>query len=278
MKQIEVFVDSIYKNTKGNKEEIIELKEEMKNHLLEAVQELKAEGKTEKEAIELAIERFGGEQELRSVVAQLVTAQRTFAQWVLYLAIVVLVVSFAVFGAIWYNEESQSHKLSLVATDIATLLEDKTSITPAMKASIQDKVDEAEFISSIRIVDVREFKEGTVGGEYQDVFAYVDHAEPSYQYQKSVWGPEWMGVDFYKYGNGDDQWYVGMEERSFDTFMIVVLFAGIAIYWTLFTIWAIINAYHQKRLNIGWAIGFVLFNVVGYLFYYIVGRKQSYSK
>ena len=90
MKQIEAFVDSVYQNVGGNKKEIKELKAEMKSHLLEAVDELKAEGKSEQEAIEIAIERFGGEREMRSVVGQLFKAQKTFAKWVLYLAVTFL--------------------------------------------------------------------------------------------------------------------------------------------------------------------------------------------
>jgi cytochrome c-type biogenesis protein CcmH/NrfF len=59
MKQIEAFVDSVYQNVGGNEKEIQELKAEMKNHLLEAVDELKKEGKSEQEAIDIAIDRFG---------------------------------------------------------------------------------------------------------------------------------------------------------------------------------------------------------------------------
>lgn len=65
MKQIEVFVDSVYQNASGNKKEIDELKAEMRSHLLEAVYELKKDGKSDQEAIKLSIERFGGEQEIR---------------------------------------------------------------------------------------------------------------------------------------------------------------------------------------------------------------------
>ena len=94
MKQIEAFVDSVYQNVGGNKKEIKELKAEMKSHLLEAVHELKAEGKSEQEAINIAIERFGGEKEMRSVVGQLFKAQKTFAKWVLYVAVTFLFISF----------------------------------------------------------------------------------------------------------------------------------------------------------------------------------------
>jgi hypothetical protein len=53
MKQVEAFVDSVHQNAEGNKREIKELKAEMRSHLLEAVHELKKEGKSEQEAIQL---------------------------------------------------------------------------------------------------------------------------------------------------------------------------------------------------------------------------------
>jgi cytochrome c-type biogenesis protein CcmH/NrfF len=107
MKQIEAFVDSVYQNVGGNKKEIQELKAEMKSHLLEAVHELKTEGKSEQEAIEIAIERFGGEKEMRSVVGQLFKAQKTFAKWVLYVALTFLIISFIGYSSFIYLESTQ---------------------------------------------------------------------------------------------------------------------------------------------------------------------------
>ena len=41
----------------------------------------------------------------------------------------------------------------------------------------------------------------------------------------------------------------------------------------LFAIWAIINAYHHRRLNTGWVLAFALLNVVGYLIYIVFGKR-----
>ena len=71
MKQIDKYVDSVYQNAKGDKKEIEELKLEMKNHLLESVNELIESGKTEEAAIDIAIGRVGEEKEMRSAVAKL---------------------------------------------------------------------------------------------------------------------------------------------------------------------------------------------------------------
>lgn len=52
----------------------------MKNHLIEAVHELILEGKSETEAIRIAIERFGGEKEIRTVIGQLFDVQKQFSR------------------------------------------------------------------------------------------------------------------------------------------------------------------------------------------------------
>jgi predicted Ser/Thr protein kinase len=59
LKQIEEYVNTVYRNVDGDKNEIDELKEEMQSHLLEAAYELKEKGISEEEASRMAIENFG---------------------------------------------------------------------------------------------------------------------------------------------------------------------------------------------------------------------------
>ena len=108
---------------------------------------------------------------------------------------------------------------------------------------------------------------------YESIFEYVENAKPNYQYERKIWAPEWT-FDFFPYGNGDSEWYVNMEIRYIGSFMTLVLFVGVAVYAALFTIWATINAYHHRRLNVGWIIAFALLNVVGYLIYIVVGKRK----
>ncbi|KRF58934.1 hypothetical protein ASG99_27210 [Bacillus sp. Soil768D1] len=275
MTQIEAFVDSVYQNVGGNKKEIQELKAEMKSHLLEAVYELKLEGKTEQEAIEIAIDRFGGEKEMRSIVAQLFRAQKTFIKWVLYLAVAFLIISVSTFVIERQKVESNANQISYVATDIRSLLGNKTSVTPQMGEEIERLVKGTDFISSVKIYNVREVKESDYKNYDRGIFEYVEHIDPDYQYHRSVWAPDWLKPRFFPYGNGDDKWLVNMEERYLNMPTMAILFAGVAIYWTLFSIWAIINAYHHKRLNIGWILVFTLFNLLGYLIYYLFGKRTT---
>lgn len=269
MKRIETYVDEVYHGVSGNKKEVDESKKEMKSHLLEAVHELKKEGKSEEEAISLAIERFGGEEEMRSIVGQLFKAQRIFAKWILYIAAAVLILSVTAFGFISAFEDENASENSEVSTAVFEVLNSSGSLTNAAKNEIAALVNETDQISEVKIFNVSD-----VG--INSVFSYIESTTPEYQYNKSVWSPDWLLANFYPYGNGDGKrWYVEMETRHIGSLMGIVLFSGLAVYATLFTIWATINAYHHKRLNIAWVIMFALFNIAGYLVYTIVEKRRA---
>ena len=124
----------------------------------------------------------------------------------------------------------------------------------------------------MKIFNVRDVK--IESESYSSIFEYVKNAKPNFQYQRAVWAPEWLLVDFFPYGNGDSEWYVDMETRHIGSFMTLVLFVGVAVYATLFTIWATVNAYHHRRLNAVWVLVFALLNVIGYLIYVLVGKRK----
>ncbi|MES9774773.1 permease prefix domain 1-containing protein [Priestia megaterium] len=275
MKRIEKFVDSMYLNVEGDQQEINELKAEMTNHLLEAVHELKAQGKTEQQAITIAIKRFGEEKEIRAVIGQLFDIQKVFAKRVLYIAVVCLIVTISSFYFLWEVEESTAQGISDTRSLISYELKDKDVITRDMKRKIEALVEDTNYVSGVTI-----YKSKNVisrAGEN-----YVEYnwksVQPDFQYQRTVWAPKWLGADFDTFENGNEQWVVSIDNRSFSRLEAVVLFVGMTIYWTLFTIWAIINAYHQKRLRIGWVFIFVFFNILGYLIYYFTGIQSRSPK
>jgi len=64
MKEIDEYLQLIYKHLNATDKEIADSKSEMKNHLLESVRELQAEGKSEQESVRIAIDRFGDPYEI----------------------------------------------------------------------------------------------------------------------------------------------------------------------------------------------------------------------
>ncbi|WP_169082663.1 permease prefix domain 1-containing protein [Paenibacillus sp. PL91] len=270
MGQIELFVDSVYKNAGGNKKEIQELKAEMKNHLLEAVHELKIEGKSEQDAIAIAIERFGGEKEMRVVVGQLFKAQKIFAKRVLYIAFAFLLISLVASGVIWKVETDNRAENAAISRSLYDVLDKQAVISEQTDKTIKAIVRDAKQITNVQIYKTSEVKTVTAEGSV----SYFNHqAEPIYRYVREMRPSSVM--DFY-YAQSD-KWFIHLESKNLATLVGYLLTAGIAIYAVLFTIWATINAYHHQRLNAGWIIGFALFNVLGYLAYFLVGIKARRS-
>ena len=62
MEVINNYIDSLYKN--DNSQEILELKEELKEHLIMSVNEFINEGYEEQDAYEMAIKKFDGGSEM----------------------------------------------------------------------------------------------------------------------------------------------------------------------------------------------------------------------
>ena len=88
---------------------------------------------------------------MRSVVGQLFKAQKTFAKWVLYLAVAILVLSLTVFGFMWSYEQENANENSLVGTEISNVLEGKETITEDMKNEIKALVNGTDQISKVEI-------------------------------------------------------------------------------------------------------------------------------
>src|SRR5690625_4770112 len=272
MKQIELFIEEIYHDVDGNKQEIEELKIEMKTHLLETVNELKAEGKSDQEAIDLAIERFGTEEDIRNVVGQLFQTQKLFAKHVLYAALFFLLLSLSGVLFLERASENNTHDLSNQGSTILEQLHNEPTLTETTQRELAQLVNESENVSTLRLYNLRNIQLDENGRG--SVYEYVQHAAPVFQYEDNVHGPEWL-YSVYPVAKHDSQWYVEMDVRFVESPLSSFILASFAIYLTLFTIWATINAYHHQRLHLGWFLAFAVLNVFGYLLYYLTGRRSA---
>lgn len=269
MKQIDEYVDSICLNLKGNKKEIQELKAEMKSHLLESVQELKTDGKAESEAVEIAIDRFGKEQELDSI-GQLPQLTSGYVNWIIFLAISLLTLSFLIFVILGLKEGQSVREPSAIRTQIKSMLEFSESITPAIEEEVENLVQQSNSISNFQIYHLS-------GKEFDDVFAYVDYVEPDYEFNRNEWLSKKLFPKIYPSGGGNEEWYIKTERVSYHTLSYIILFLGIVIYWALFSIWALINVYHRRKLNLMSFFVIIFFNFMGYLLLSLFERRNVNS-
>ncbi len=265
MKQIDAYVDSVYQNVGGKRKEINELKEEMKGHLIEAVYELQEEGKTKQEAIDIAIERFGGEKEMRSILGQLFQAQKTFAKWLLYSGLVILTITALLFGVSNHIGNENISEQSEIAYQIGSKVASLKELSTIEQEKIQATVNSTNYISNVKVYKTTNLnKSGNLNNEI-----------PDYEYERNLIGFKSLLLNKNYYASNGS--WVSMDFADYRLLSFIILFVGFTTYWVTFLIWAIINAYHHRRLNIGWIIIFSLFNVLGYLMYSIFGKRRNES-
>jgi cytochrome c-type biogenesis protein CcmH/NrfF len=93
MKEIDEYLKLLYKSLNASDQEIVDFKEEMKDHLLESVHELQAEGKSPQESIQIAIERFGDPSQInRELPKILMVSHRRFSKLLLVTGCMILVI------------------------------------------------------------------------------------------------------------------------------------------------------------------------------------------
>ena len=124
MKKIEEFVNSIYRNVDGNKDEINELKQEMRTHLLEAVHDLKQEGKSEQEAIRIAIENFGEKKQITKGLYEFFNAQKRFTRYVLAVSLISLLLSVFLFSTTYKVNKEAKEEANLVEQEKEIIMND----------------------------------------------------------------------------------------------------------------------------------------------------------
>lgn len=236
MKKIEEYVDKLYLNAKGNAKEIRDLKMEMKSHLIETVEELKSEGHSEDEAIQIAKERFGEVHELRALVGEMVQTQKSFGRRILYFALSVLAISTALFVLILTFSSDQESEQAIIAYEIAELVSGKESLSNSEKNDIELLIRDATYITQVKT-----YNTNGLNGNHNSIAS-----EPIHVIEKDGWALPFL-LNTYSYGNENS--FVVLEVRDYRIIAFLTLFTGLASALTLLIIQGIIRIYSKRKMN-----------------------------
>lgn len=92
MKEIDKYIKSLYKRLNANDQEITDLKEETRIHLLDSIKDLESQGYTTTESTKIAIERFGDADQFgRELPKILMISRRRFSRMILLITVFALV-------------------------------------------------------------------------------------------------------------------------------------------------------------------------------------------
>ncbi|BCZ48522.1 hypothetical protein psyc5s11_45890 [Clostridium gelidum] len=266
MKRIETYIKSVYKNVQGNQNEIEDLKQDMRSHLLQTVEDLKNEGKTEEESIEIAISRFGERGQVENELSKVFKVQRKFAKTLLIISIVSLLLS-----AICY--------ISYGITDDMFRLK----IPDSLRTAVDYKLEAGKIISNEEVTQLLT--------KYKKQFRYVAlYKQDNYSETPNILYPSNFSVEkvendectLTKYPTSFEGivWKVkyGFDYNGFNFSIPIYLHYAVEIlfvaYWLLFAIWCVINAHYKNNLSLVWIILFFTLNVVGYMIYVLDSMKS----
>lgn len=255
MEKINIYIDSLYKHMDESLDEVQELKQEMKNHLLQTVNELISEGKSEEESIDIAISRFGKQNQLENELSEIFKVQRKFATSILIVSLV-------------------SFLFSVICLISYKILDNKVSlkVPELLRTNIEYKLEKEEVISNEEVNKLLK--------KYKNQFRYVAlYKENNYSSPDAIYPSnfsyEEVQNDKYTlttYVNSPEgiEWTVryGFDINGFNFSITYILSISaiifFVVYWILFGIWCIINAYHRNKLSLTWIILFFILNVVAY--------------
>ncbi|KOR26125.1 permease prefix domain 1-containing protein [Clostridium sp. L74] len=176
MISIDEFVDSLYKGINGNEKEIKDFKEEMKEHLIETVNELKSEGNTEEESLKIAYERFGDVKVINNGLFKLFNKQKKFIRFILIFAVTFLLIGVSSYIFMSQRDLKFQKEQKILTKGILETLGNNDNITEENKSKIKElakKYDYINYIALFKISDnpkmkreIEEDKELNINGIY----------------------------------------------------------------------------------------------------------------
>jgi hypothetical protein len=154
MMSINEFVDSLYKGINGSEKEIKDFKEEMKAHLVETVNELKNEGKTEEESLKIAYERFGESKVIHNGLFKLFNKQKKFIRFILISAIAFILIGVTSYIFMSQRDLKFQKEQKILTQGVLDIIGDDNNISKDKKSKIEDLVKKYDYINYIALFNV----------------------------------------------------------------------------------------------------------------------------
>ncbi|NFD78938.1 MFS transporter [Clostridium botulinum] len=287
MKRVDKYIDLIYKNVEGNKEEINIMKQEMKSHIVQSVIELQQEGKSEEESINIAINRFGEVNQIKDELREIYSFHKRFSKNILIVALVVLFI-----GTASLITKSFGNKLTEMTMD---------SVSNAIRQSDEIPKDKIRklFEKNKRILkyDNKNLKYIAVFKYPKDYKLELDRdieklEEAKYTYPSM----EDLNKELKRIGyiaNAGEQGGL-ISDKNNNKYSIrigyiapnsqwvinnlpnIFIIGCFVTYWILFGVWATVKAYRTNGYNLAWSISFFIFNIFAYILFKLKnGRKVA---
>jgi len=150
MGKIDKYIESIYKDFDKSDEEVKVLKEEMKAHLYDKVEELKLQGHSEEESVKIAIESFGEENKVSNELENIISKQNWLLKVLRIAAVVLFIIACGLKGGSLYYEGLNQNEIrstlantpdGIIQYEIREKIQNKDTLTDRDKEQIISVLD-----------------------------------------------------------------------------------------------------------------------------------------
>lgn len=268
MGKLDEYIDLVCKNLKGNDEEIAIMKQEMKNHLLQSVEELKSQGKSQEESINIAMDRFGEADILKNQLKEIYSVQKNFSKKIFKIALVLLFIGIIALGyqiSINHNSNSIDSKLVYrIQNGIQNIIKkDNTISSENLKTLFHDNNNKFKFYNKeLKYIAVFKHPKNYNGNIEEDSFKdaqyiYPDIGELNNDLARTGYIAN-ASID-QEYLSDNNKWHISVHyitprsqwlQYVINNLLKIFIITSIVSSLVLFIISAFIDIYHNKKVSI----------------------------
>lgn len=265
MDRIDKYLNSVYRDIDASSKETEDLKQEMKDHLIQTVKELQQNGVTEEESIRIAIERFGEEFQIRTELNQVLKFQKLFAQKTLIISIILLAISAILLITAFFLHQGSLKRYKAMDSQIK-MVEKKLvnegidSVDTYLKELFKDEIN-----NQLTYVAIKELPRNFDISKSDEVFSgKIRYSYPEKikdEYYGNRFGSEVVSNNINYLLETGAKTSANSDSSSLYVGLSILIFS---VCWVLWIVWSIINVYRYGKLNTNRCILLVLTGILGY--------------
>ena len=276
MDRIDKYLNSIYRGASNSSKETEDLKQEMRNHLIQSVNELQQNGITEEESIRIAIERFGEVFQIRNELNHVLKFQKLFAQKTRMSSLILLAISAMLLVTAFilnqdYTEriKSMNPQINLIETKLIN--EGIASVDIYLKEIFKDDKN-----NQLTYFALKELPPNLDSSKNNEPFS----GEIKYNYPEKIESESYNNRVGHEITVNNTKYLLETGVKTSANTNNSGFYLGLAILvfmicWVLWIIWSIINVYRHGRLNTKWCILLIFTGIIGYFIFSIVANPNN---
>lgn len=263
MDKLDRYINSVCKNLKGKNEQISIIRQEMKNHLLQSVEELKRQGKSQDESIDIAINRFGEVDILKKQLKQVYTIEKSFSRKISNTAVILLIIGviFLIFqNFIQYNARYIDTKILYDVQNIIKSNNDASS--GKLETLFKENNNKFKFYNKqLKYIAVFKYPKDYNGNIDIDSFKDAKSIYPSYDQLNNdlkrigYISNAWSGKEYLTTNN---KWYISVHyitpriqwlQYGINNILNIFITICIVSSIVLFAISSFVNIHHKRKVK-----------------------------